>query len=97
MYWPFSSKLGASKFWDNRSPNILEAYDNEYFQSKVANISALKNIRKYIDMVLNKQQLSTPGGKTPEKESVLKQLEQLEQKKSNHKTISTTLNREESL
>ena len=60
-------------------------------------ISALKNIRKYIDMVLNKQQLSTPGGKTPEKESVLKQLEQLEQKKSNHKTISTTLNREESL
>lgn len=48
-------------------------------------------------MVLNKQQLSTPGGKTPEKESVLKQLEQLEQKKSNHKTISTTLNREESL
>ena len=35
-------------------------------------ISALKNIRKYIDMVLNKQQLSAPGGKTPEKESVLK-------------------------
>ena len=34
-------------------------------------ISALKNIRKYIDMVLNKQQLSAPGGKTPEKESVL--------------------------
>ena len=60
-------------------------------------ISALKNIRKYIDMVLNKQQLSTPGGKTPEKESVLKKLEQLQQKKSNHKTISTTLNREESL
>ena len=30
-----------------------------------ANISALKNIRKYIDMVLNKQQLSAPGGKTP--------------------------------
>ena len=38
-------------------------------------ISALKNIRKYIDMVLNKQQLSAPGGKTPEKESVLKKLE----------------------
>ena len=37
-------------------------------------ISALKNIRKYIDMVLNKQQLSAPGGKTPEKESVLKKL-----------------------
>ena len=37
-------------------------------------VSALKNIRKYIDMVLNKQQLSTPGGKPPEKESVLKQL-----------------------
>ena len=60
-------------------------------------ISALKNIRKYIDMVLNKQQLSVPGGKTPEKESVLKQLEQLQQKKSNYKTISTTPNREESL
>mgnify|MGYP000228905125 CR=1 FL=1 len=30
-------------------------------------ISALKNIRKYIDMVLNKQQLSVPGGKTSEK------------------------------
>ena len=37
-------------------------------------ISALKNIRKYIDMVLNKQQLSALGGKTPEKESVLKKL-----------------------
>ena len=37
-------------------------------------ISALKNIRKYIDMVLNKQQLSAPGGKTSEKESVLKKL-----------------------
>lgn len=37
-------------------------------------VSALKNIRKYIDMVLNKQQLSAPGGKTPEKESVLKRL-----------------------
>ena len=60
-------------------------------------ISALKNIRKYIDMVLNKQQLSAPGGKTPEKESVLKKLEQLQQKKSNYKTISTTPNREESL
>ena len=31
------------------------------------------------------------------KESVLKQLEQLQQKKSNYKTISTTPNREESL
>ena len=60
-------------------------------------ISALKNIRKYIDMVLNKQQLSAPGGKMPEKESVLKKLEQLQQKKSNYKTISTTPNREESL
>ena len=48
-------------------------------------------------MVLNKQQLSTPGGKPPEEESVLKQLEQLQQKKSNYKTISTTPNREESL
>ena len=48
-------------------------------------ISALKNIRKYIDMVLNKQQLSAPGGKMPEKESVLKKLNDskaaLEQKK----------------
>ena len=47
--------------------------------------SALKNIRKYIDMVVNKQQLSAPGGKTPEKESVLKKLNDgkaaLEQKK----------------
>ena len=39
-------------------------------------ISALKNIRKYIDMVLNKQQLSAPGGKTPEKKSVLKKLKE---------------------
>ena len=49
-------------------------------------ISALKNIRKYIDMVLNKQQLSATGGKAPEKESVLKKLNDskaaLEQKKS---------------
>ena len=60
-------------------------------------LTALKNVRKYIDMVLNKQQLSAPSGKTPEKESVLKQLEQLQQKKSKHKTASTTLNREESL
>ena len=49
-------------------------------------ISALKNTRKYIDIVLNKQQLSAPGGKTPEKESVLKKLNDskaaLEQKKS---------------
>ncbi len=48
-------------------------------------------------MVLNKQQLSTPGGKPSEKKSVLKQLEQLQQKKSNYKTISTTPNRAESL
>ena len=48
-------------------------------------VSALKDIRKYIDMVLNKQQLSAPGGKTAEKESVLKKLNDskaaLEQKK----------------
>ena len=48
-------------------------------------IFALKNIRKYIDLVLNKQQLSAPGGKMPEKESVLKKLNDskaaLEQKK----------------
>ena len=31
-------------------------------------------MRKYIDLVLNKQQFSAPGGKTPEKESVLKKL-----------------------
>ena len=53
-------------------------------------ISALKNIRKYIDMVLNKQQLSAPGGKTPEKESVLKKLEeakaaQIHRRKPNRK------------
>ena len=49
-------------------------------------ISDLKSVRKYIDMVLNKQQLFAPGGKTPEKESVLKKLNDskaaLEQKKS---------------
>ena len=49
-------------------------------------LTALKNVRKYIDMVLNKQQLSAPGDKTPEKESVLKKLNDskaaLEQKKS---------------
>ena len=60
-------------------------------------ISALKNIRKYIDMVLNKQQLSAPGGKTPEKESVLKKLNDskaaLEQKKlqSQQKATEHTL------
>ena len=37
-------------------------------------LTALKNVHKYIDLVLNKQQLSAPGGKTPEKESVLKKL-----------------------
>ena len=50
-----------------------------------------------LGMVLNKQQLSAPGGKMPEKESVLKQLEQFQQKKSHHKTTSTPPNREESL
>jgi len=60
-------------------------------------ISDLKSVRKYIDMVLNKQQLFAPGGKTPEKESVLKKLEQFQQKKSHHKTTSTPPNREESL
>ena len=48
-------------------------------------ISALKNIRKYIDMVLNKQQLSAPGGKMPEKESVLKKLEEAKTAKSQRK------------
>ena len=48
-------------------------------------ISALKNIRKYIDMVLNKQQLSAPGGKAPEKESVLKKLEEAKTAKSQRK------------
>ena len=48
-------------------------------------ISALKNIRKYIDMVLNKQQLSAPGGKTPEKESVLKKLEEVKAAQSQKK------------
>ena len=60
-------------------------------------VSALKNIRKYIDMVLNKQQLSAPGGKAPEKESVLKKLNDskatLEQKKlqSQQKATEHTL------
>ena len=49
-------------------------------------ISALKNIRKYIDMVLNKQQLSAPGGKMPEKESVLKKLEEVKAVQSQKKT-----------
>ena len=49
-------------------------------------ISALKNIRKYIDMVLNKQQLSAPGGKTLEKESVLKKLEEAKVAQSVMKT-----------
>ena len=49
-------------------------------------ISALKNIRKYIDMVLNKQQLSAPGGKTPEKESVLKKLNDSKAAQSQKKT-----------
>ena len=49
-------------------------------------ISALKNIRKYIDMVLNKQQLSAPGGKTSEKKSVLKKLEEAKAAQSQKKT-----------
>ena len=49
-------------------------------------ISALKNIRKYIDMVLNKQQLSAPGGKMPEKESVLKKLEEAKAAQTTKKT-----------
>ena len=48
-------------------------------------ISALKNIRKYIDRVLNKQQLSAPGGKTSEKESVLKKLEEAKAAQSQKK------------
>ena len=48
-------------------------------------ISALKNIRKYIDMVLNKQQLSAPNGKTSEKESVLKKLEEAKAAQSQKK------------
>ena len=60
-------------------------------------ISDLKSVRKYIDMVLNKQQLFAPGGKTPEKESVLKKLNDskvaLEEKKSQpyQKTTEHTL------
>ena len=58
-------------------------------------VSALKNIRKYIDMVLNKQQLSAPGGKTPEKESVLKKLEEAKaaqfQKKTEQKNHTQEL------
>ena len=58
-------------------------------------VSALKDIRKYIDMVLNKQQLSAPGGKTPEKESVLKKLEEAKaaqfQKKTEQKNHTQEL------
>ena len=53
-------------------------------------ISALKNIRKYIDMVLNKQQLSVPGGKTSEKESVLKKLEEAKVAQTTKKTEAKT-------
>ena len=49
-------------------------------------ISSLKNIRKYIDILLNKQQLSVPGGKTSEKESVLKKLEEAKAAQSTKKT-----------
>ena len=49
-------------------------------------ISDLKSVRKYIDMVLNKQQLFAPGGKTPEKESVLKKLEEAKAVQSTKKT-----------
>lgn len=41
---------------------------------------------KYIDMVLNKQQLSAPGGKTSEKESVLKKLEEAKAAQTTKKT-----------
>ena len=37
-------------------------------------------------MVLNKQQLSAPGGKMPEKESVLKKLEEVKAVQSQKKT-----------
>ena len=37
-------------------------------------------------MVLNKQQLSAPGGKTSEKESVLKKLEEAKAAQSQKKT-----------
>ena len=49
-------------------------------------ISDLKSVRKYIDMVLNKQQLFAPGGKTPEKESVLKKLEEAKATQTTKKT-----------
>ena len=58
-------------------------------------VTALKNIRKYIDMVLNKQQLSAPGGKAPEKKSVLKKLEEAKaaqpQKKAEQKNHTQEL------
>ena len=58
-------------------------------------ISALKNIRKYIDMVLNKQQLFAPGDKTTEKKSVLKKLEEAKavqsQKKAEQKNHTQEL------
>ena len=49
-------------------------------------LTALKNVRKYIDLMLNKQQLSAPGGKTSEKESVLKKLEEAKAAQTTKKT-----------
>ena len=84
-------------YWNNRRicttngglPPMIKRQSAELriqLETLQPDISALKNIRKYIDMVLNKQQLSAPGGKTSEKESVLKKLNDskaaLEQKKS---------------
>ena len=60
-------------------------YEQGQLKSK-ADISDLKSVRKYIDMVLNKQQLFAPGGKTPEKESVLKKLEEAKAAQTTKKT-----------
>ena len=63
----------------------------ELWKLREADVYALKNIRKYIDMVLNKQQLSAPGGKTPEKESVLKKLEEAKATQTTKKTETKNL------
>ena len=56
-------------------PNFLGSAElRSQLETLQPDLTALKNVRKYIDLMLNKQQLSAPGGKTPEKESVLKKL-----------------------
>ena len=88
--------MDAQTFQADKTLSLI--YGISYYSAELFIIALFRKIMlQRIDMVLNKQQLSAPGGKTPEKESVLKQLEQFQQKKSHHKTTSTPPNREESL